>query len=133
MGKVFYWPNAVADDGTRLFTSSSADSFESAVKQLEIWEDHYKYRITKAWIDSDDGTRYGMCKKWKIHAVSKEPAKALSCRWKVVMIRSGDGASEEYFDVYDEALKYAFAAKEDCESVSVYERENDGWKKAFNV
>lgn len=54
-------------------------------------------------------------------------------RWKVLMVKCPEGASSKQFDDYDRALMYAFAAKEDCESVSVYERDSDGWTKCFKV
>ena len=133
MNGILYWPNAVTEDDQKLFTSDGMATFEEAVNQLEILENSFKHRIAKAWIGTSDGKRYGMSKKWVVRAVSIDSPKVTKCRWKVVTIRSGRGATWKLFHDYDEALKYAATAKEDCESVSVYERENDGWKKAFNV
>ena len=57
----------------------------------------------------------------------------LASRWAVMMIKSGIGKRVLFFNDYNEALMIASAKKEDCELVSVYERETDGWTKCFNV
>ena len=59
-----YSPNAITDDGTRLFTTCSTYELEKAVEQFRIWEDHYKYRISLAWIDVDEDKRFEYRKTW---------------------------------------------------------------------
>ena len=46
-----YSPMARAKDGQVLFTYDSLDTLEEAVKQFDIWKDHYHYDIIEAWID----------------------------------------------------------------------------------
>ena len=47
-----HWPNAVTDTGEKLFTYDSCDSVEECLKQFDIWENHYHYKIADAWIDT---------------------------------------------------------------------------------
>ena len=132
MRDVIYWPCAVLRDGERLFTTEGVRTLKRALQQFEIWEEHYKYHnIREAWIDQSDGKRIILRKKWVIDQECY--AQPEGSRWMVLMIKSGTGERAEFFEDYDESLKYAFAAKEDCEAVSVYERDADGWRKGFNV
>jgi len=54
---VYYWPRAVTEDGEQLFTYDSVFTKEKALNQFSIWQDHYGYKITEAWIDTTDGKR----------------------------------------------------------------------------
>lgn len=46
-----YSPMARTKDGQVLFTYDSMDTLEKAVKQFDIWTDHYHYDIKDAWVD----------------------------------------------------------------------------------
>ena len=51
-----FWPCAITEDGEKLFTQDAARSEEECIKQFEIWENHYGYKIKDAWIDTSCGT-----------------------------------------------------------------------------
>lgn len=50
-----YWPNAeritAFGDTERISTYDGADTLQIAAKQFGIWRDHYKYKLTRCWID----------------------------------------------------------------------------------
>lgn len=52
---VYYWPKATTEDGETLRTYDSAFTVGKALRQFEIWEDGYGYKIKKAWIETTDG------------------------------------------------------------------------------
>ena len=45
-----YHPMAVTDNGT-LFVHDGMNTVSDALKQFDIWESDYGYRISEAWID----------------------------------------------------------------------------------
>lgn len=50
-----YAPMAKTEDGQTLFTQHNVDRVHKAEEQFEIWENHYHYNLTEAWIDVYDG------------------------------------------------------------------------------
>lgn len=134
---VYYWPHAVTEDGEKLFTYDSLFTLGKALEQFSIWQDHYKYKIKEAWIDTTDGKRISVVNTWAVDEITeiKPPTKAENnqFQWQVLMVGRGLGAQIEYYVDYDEALRNAHTAKEDWESVSVYERTENGWHKCFDI
>ena len=49
-----YAPMAKTSDGNTLFVTNNCASMEEAVYAFSVWEDHYHYAITDAWIDVFD-------------------------------------------------------------------------------
>lgn len=49
-----YWPMAICEDGEQLHTYDSCLNFEKCVDQFALWEDWYRYKITKMWVDVKD-------------------------------------------------------------------------------
>lgn len=62
--KPWFWPNAVTDDGQKLFTYECVPTIRKALKQLSIWENHYGYKIKTAWIDCANGQRIAVERTW---------------------------------------------------------------------
>ncbi|MGN0706605.1 MAG: hypothetical protein ACI4JC_01215 [Faecalibacterium sp.] len=60
----YFWPIAITEKGEKLFTSNSLFTMEKALEQFSIWEDHYGYKIKKAWIERTDGKRYEAHRTW---------------------------------------------------------------------
>lgn len=67
--KPWFWPNAVADDGQKLFTYECVPTICKALKQFSIWEDNYGYKIKTAWIETTDGDLIHVKRQWSVAEV----------------------------------------------------------------
>lgn len=64
-----YEPNAETKEG-EIFTQTAAHTLEEAIKQFNIWTEHYHYDIEEAWIIrreyGKENVRLNLERKWRI-------------------------------------------------------------------
>lgn len=55
---ITYWPVAKTVEGETLNTYDSVLSLEEAALQFKVWEEDYRYRISRAWVQITDGVTH---------------------------------------------------------------------------